>query len=232
MRDLRRPPGELAQAAEAAASEEITKRVARGRIKAVFTVHNPLGIHVRPAAAITTVIRRFKSHIYMANLTQGWRYVDASNIFYLLIDLAAKRGDEVGIIVEGDDAEEAFAALIKALDEVYVRGHRAEQTVTVTDHSEFRDRLEEIARRAQRFKSRIQLGDVQSGKTADAKSLSELRVLAEENLEGHALQLIATGEDADGAVVLVGGVFESSDGGRRAAPFLSPSHFRTISLFP
>lgn len=70
-------------------------------------VVNPLGLHARAAARFVRLAGRFRSGIRVA---RGERRVDGKSILGLLL-LAAARGTVLEIDAEGDDAEEAIAAL-------------------------------------------------------------------------------------------------------------------------
>ncbi len=68
---------------------------------------NPLGVHARPSAKLTQVATRYKSEVWVS---KGVRRVNAKSIMGVMM-LAAAKGAKLNIQAEGDDAEEAVAAL-------------------------------------------------------------------------------------------------------------------------
>ena len=73
------------------------------------TIINPLGLHARAAAQLVRLSGTFKSRIMIAREDSGV-FADAKSILSVLT-LAAGLGTTLGLTVEGDDAEEAFAAV-------------------------------------------------------------------------------------------------------------------------
>jgi phosphocarrier protein len=73
--------------------------------EAVLT--NVLGLHARAAARLVQVAGRFQSKIL---LTKEGRTVDAKSILGVLM-LSGSAGDRLVISAQGNDAEEAVAAL-------------------------------------------------------------------------------------------------------------------------
>lgn len=70
-------------------------------------VENPLGMHARAAARFARLASQFDARV---TVEHGWRTVDGKSILGLLL-LAAAHGSEVTVAAEGDDAEQAVAAL-------------------------------------------------------------------------------------------------------------------------
>ncbi|HEY6357522.1 MAG TPA: HPr family phosphocarrier protein, partial [Vicinamibacterales bacterium] len=68
---------------------------------------NPLGLHARAAARFVQIAGRFASRI---QVTRGGRTVDGKSILGLLL-LAAAKGSEIDVAVEGDDEEAALDAI-------------------------------------------------------------------------------------------------------------------------
>lgn len=77
------------------------------RLEQEMCVVNRLGVHARPAAAIVQTVLKFQSEVHI--LHAGSR-VNAKSIMGLLT-LAATCGTELKVVCEGDDAEEAMAAI-------------------------------------------------------------------------------------------------------------------------
>ncbi|ABL78490.1 HPr family phosphocarrier protein [Thermofilum pendens] len=77
-------------------------------------VSNRSGLHARPAAVFVQTARKFKSRITVRKLDKA---ADSKNILQLLA-LGVDMGDEIEIVAEGPDEEEAIAELGKLLTEV------------------------------------------------------------------------------------------------------------------
>jgi phosphocarrier protein len=72
-----------------------------------FTISNKLGLHARPSAQLTQVASRFAADIHVS---RGGRRVNAKSIMGVMM-LAAGQGSTVTVEAEGDDAEQALAAI-------------------------------------------------------------------------------------------------------------------------
>ena len=66
------------------------------------------GLHARPAAAFVQAAAEFKSRITIA--TEAGKEADAKSILSVM-GLGARQGDTVTIAIQGDDEEQAAAAL-------------------------------------------------------------------------------------------------------------------------
>ncbi len=75
------------------------------------TVANKLGMHLRPAAEFVKVAGRFSSEITVG---KDGQWVNAKSIMGV-VTLAAEHGSTLTIRADGDDAEEAVAALLECL---------------------------------------------------------------------------------------------------------------------
>jgi phosphotransferase system HPr (HPr) family protein len=73
-------------------------------------VHNPSGLHARPAALFVEAASGFASRITVENLDRGSRSVDAKSILFLLT-IGVLCGHRIRISSEGPDAEAALEAL-------------------------------------------------------------------------------------------------------------------------
>ena len=71
-------------------------------------ITNALGLHARAAARFVQLASRFRSQV---RVTRGTRTVDGKSILGLLL-LAAARGTEIDVTVEGEDEQAALAALV------------------------------------------------------------------------------------------------------------------------
>ena len=76
-------------------------------LKHTVTVVHRQGLHARPAALFVQLAKRFASRV---TVKKGRKIVDGKSIMGLLT-LAAGRGSRISLIVDGPDAEEAFARL-------------------------------------------------------------------------------------------------------------------------
>lgn len=72
-----------------------------------ITIINKLGLHARAAAKFVKLASRFKSNI---DLVRDNHTVNGKSIMGIMM-LAASQGTELVLQVEGDDADEALAAL-------------------------------------------------------------------------------------------------------------------------
>lgn len=77
----------------------------KGRLKII----NQLGLHARAAAILVKTAGRYESEITLIRESKSV-YADAKSILSVLT-LAASKGMELSLEVEGVDEEEAFAAI-------------------------------------------------------------------------------------------------------------------------
>jgi phosphocarrier protein len=73
---------------------------------------NKLGLHARPSAKLTQLASRFQSQVFMA---RNGRRVNAKSIMGVMM-LAAAKGSTVTLETDGDDEEEALAALAAMIE--------------------------------------------------------------------------------------------------------------------
>lgn len=76
-------------------------------IERTFTLINKVGLHARPASLLVQTAARFSSCI---ELVSNGRTADAKRILQVL-QLGAERGAVVTVRANGDDAEQALAAI-------------------------------------------------------------------------------------------------------------------------
>jgi phosphocarrier protein HPr len=74
-------------------------------------IQNALGLHARAAARFVQVASQFRSRV---QVTHGTRTVDGKSILGLLL-LAAAKGTEVELVVDGDDEERAMKTLVELI---------------------------------------------------------------------------------------------------------------------
>jgi phosphocarrier protein len=76
------------------------------------TIVNKLGMHARPSAMLVTEASRYQSEVW---LTKDGNRVNGKSIMGVMM-LAAEKGSEILIEVNGPDEEAALAALIKVIE--------------------------------------------------------------------------------------------------------------------
>ncbi len=76
-------------------------------IKKVLKITNETGLHARPAAMLVKTTGKFKSDIYISK--DGYE-VNGKSIMGVLT-LAAESGSTLEVRIEGEDEQEAMAAL-------------------------------------------------------------------------------------------------------------------------
>lgn len=72
-----------------------------------YVLQDANGIHAHPAGLLVQTANTFKSRISMS---KGTKVVDVKRIFSLM-SLGAKKGDNVFLRIEGEDEEQAAAAI-------------------------------------------------------------------------------------------------------------------------
>ena len=81
--------------------------------EATLTIVNRLGLHARAAAKFVNLAKTFSSTI---TLSKQDEQADGKSIMSVML-LAAPAGTEVGLCVEGEDEQQAFAALAALVDD-------------------------------------------------------------------------------------------------------------------
>lgn len=80
--------------------------------RAVVTVGNPKGLHMRPLEMIARRAQSFRSQIHVI---RGSNCVDAKSLLHLLT-LGAEAGMQLEIEASGDDADGAVAQIAKLIE--------------------------------------------------------------------------------------------------------------------
>jgi phosphocarrier protein len=83
------------------------------RSEAEVEISNQLGLHLRAAAAFAKLAERFDSEV---TLERGSMSANGKSVI-ALVTLAAAKGARVRIVAEGDDAEQAVAALVELVED-------------------------------------------------------------------------------------------------------------------
>ena len=76
------------------------------------TIKNPTGLHLRPAGIMCKEAMQFKSHVtfkYRENIA------NAKSVLSVL-GACIKSGDEIELVCDGEDEEEALASLVAAIE--------------------------------------------------------------------------------------------------------------------
>ena len=73
-----------------------------------YTITHPLGLHARPAAALTELCRSLTSQI---TITKGERNISATSLVPLLL-LEVQQGDTISVTLEGPREIEESQALM------------------------------------------------------------------------------------------------------------------------
>ncbi len=79
------------------------------------TVHNPQGLHARPADAFARLANKFTSTI---DVIKEGQHANGKSILDLLM-LAAEEGTALTIVARGEDAEEAIDELGHLMEQVF-----------------------------------------------------------------------------------------------------------------
>jgi len=82
------------------------------------TLTNQVGLHARPATFFIQKANEFKSSIW---LERGDRKVNAKSLLGVL-SLGIVKGGEITIIADGEDEEEAIAALLQLIEANFGEG--------------------------------------------------------------------------------------------------------------
>jgi phosphocarrier protein HPr len=81
-------------------------------ISRTVKVANKLGLHARPAAMLVTVAARYESEVF---LTKDSLRVNGKSIMGVMM-LAAERGSELTIEVNGPDEEKALEEIVRVVE--------------------------------------------------------------------------------------------------------------------
>ncbi len=81
-------------------------------LKRVFKISNKYGLHARPAAMLVKTTGKFKSHI---EIRKDGIVANGKSIMGLMT-LVAEPGSEIEVIVDGEDKEEAMAAIAELIE--------------------------------------------------------------------------------------------------------------------
>ena len=82
------------------------------KLETNFKILNSVGIHARPATVFVKTCKKFKSKI---TICKNNECRNAKKILQVL-DLDVVYGDEIKLIIEGEDAEEAMKTLTELIN--------------------------------------------------------------------------------------------------------------------
>ena len=85
--------------------------------RATASVQHAVGLHARPAARFVKRAKGYESAITVRNITRDGEPVDAKSLVKV-IKIAAAQHQEVEIVTDGPDEEEALAGLLDFLSDV------------------------------------------------------------------------------------------------------------------
>lgn len=81
-------------------------------IRQQITIQNKLGLHTRAAAKLVDTAKKFASRI---ELVYRDRVVDCKSIMGV-ITLGAQKDNNIEVLINGEDENEALAAIVKLVD--------------------------------------------------------------------------------------------------------------------
>lgn len=87
-------------------------------IKTKVTIKNRLGLHARASAKFVSTAARFQSHI---DVTKDNQTINGKSIMGVMM-LAANKGTELILEIEGPDEEQMKDALIELIDNYFGEG--------------------------------------------------------------------------------------------------------------
>lgn len=87
-------------------------------IRQPVTIINKLGLHARAAAKLVGTASRYDSRI---QIVRDGREVDCKSIMSVMM-LAASRGTEIELVIDGTDEAEARDALVELIDDYFGEG--------------------------------------------------------------------------------------------------------------
>jgi phosphocarrier protein HPr len=86
--------------------------------RATVRISNKLGLHARASAKLTKLAGGFSCELHMS---RNGRRINAKSIMGVMM-LAAGMGSEVEIEADGDDEEQALAAIVALIDDRFGEG--------------------------------------------------------------------------------------------------------------
>ena len=87
-------------------------------IQEKVTIINKLGLHARAAAKFVATSGRFESSV---KVVKGTQQIDGKSIMAVMM-LAASKGTELELLVDGRDEQQALAALKELVEDYFGEG--------------------------------------------------------------------------------------------------------------
>ncbi|OGJ87643.1 MAG: hypothetical protein A2268_04350 [Candidatus Raymondbacteria bacterium RifOxyA12_full_50_37] len=81
-------------------------------VERIVEIKNKYGLHARPSAAFVQAASQFKSDIFVVN---DDKLANGKSIISIMV-LAAECGAKITLRIEGEDENEAMAALVKLIE--------------------------------------------------------------------------------------------------------------------
>jgi len=81
-------------------------------ISQTVKVQNLMGVHARPAAQFVKIASKYKSDVY---ISKNGREINGKSIMGVMM-LAAEIGSELLLKIDGEDQEQAMAALVELIN--------------------------------------------------------------------------------------------------------------------
>ncbi|MBQ7898007.1 MAG: HPr family phosphocarrier protein [Clostridia bacterium] len=78
-----------------------------------YIIKDEIGLHARPAGKLSALAKEWQSEVI---IEKGGKEVNASRLM-MLMSLGIKNGDEVRVVVTGEDEEEALDAIKRFFEE-------------------------------------------------------------------------------------------------------------------
>lgn len=89
--------------------------------KKVITILNSNGLHTRPASMLVKLIKEHQSKVTVKNLDTNSEEISGTSMMKL-VGLGAKKGTQLELTVEGTDAKETLADIIKLVESGFGEG--------------------------------------------------------------------------------------------------------------
>ena len=89
---------------------ELSPQLLTKPLTCIFTINNPLGLHLRPAAQFVAIANQFTSDLKVRNLTHSSNFVNGKSINQLML-LGVRSGEQIELKIQGDDAPLALKKL-------------------------------------------------------------------------------------------------------------------------
>lgn len=86
-------------------------------VSGTVTIKNPTGLHLRPAGLFCKTAMEFKSKISVYKKTKYEDVTANAKSVLSVLGACIKSGDEIQIICEGEDEEQALSAMVQLVED-------------------------------------------------------------------------------------------------------------------